>query len=135
MGLESLGADFSSSEVDALFRFMDLDRDGYISFGVFCQALEKENARSGREAMVFTPPARSEQRSVDGRRLQSAERMVEKVWRYKKRSKAGGSLLPSTFDNSFTYGVPNVHPDSIGDVMSFNYQKEWIDKVKRLESE
>ncbi len=100
---------------------MDLDCDGYISYSEFCQALQKENDRVGREVMVFTPPARSEQRSLESRRLQSADRMVEKVWRYKKRSKVGGSLLPSTFDNSFTYGVPNVHPDSIGDVMSFNY--------------
>ena len=56
--------------------------------------------------------------------LNSSDLMINKhLAGFKLRRNIPKTLLPSMHDASFTYGVPTIHPDSINDVMAFNYQK------------
>ena len=57
----------------------------------------------------------------------------KKLQNYKNRRNLPKTLLPSKMDSSFTYGVPTLRPDNISDVMQFNYQKDWLEKLKGIE--
>ncbi len=154
--MENLHVNLSRQEVGCIFTHMDKDKDNYISYNEFCELLEEK--RRGLDHFRASPMSLSQHGRFGGAsierkrlsigddassfmesmgrnpRLNSSDILVSrKLANFKTRKNLPKTLLPSKMDTSFSYGVPTIRPDNISDVMQFNYQKEWLEKLKSIE--